>query len=81
MIKRRQFGTKSNLYSKRIKYGKKGKVLLSTSLGYQVHLSDGNNIIAPRRKNLDIRKGNIIIGDIVSLDDNNQIFDISPRKT
>lgn len=59
---------------------KKGKVLLSTSLGYQVHLSDGNNIIAPRRKNLDIRKGNIIIGDIVSLDDNNQIFDISPRK-
>lgn len=53
---------------------------MSTSLGYQVHLSDGNNIIAPRRKNLDIRKGNIIIGDIVSLDDNNQIFDISPRK-
>ena len=60
---------------------RKGKVLLSTSLGYQVHLSDGNNIIAPRRKNLDIRKGNIIIGDIVSLDDNTKYLIYRQEKT
>lgn len=57
-----------------------GKVLLSTSLGFQVHFASGREVIAPRRKNLDVKKGNIIIGDEVILDEDNQIKDILPRK-
>lgn len=58
---------------------KVGKVLLSTSLGYRVHLTDGSEILASRRKNLDIKKGSIIIGDMVELDDDGLIADILPR--
>lgn len=58
----------------------KGKVLLSTSLGFKVHFPSGKEVMAPRRKNLDIKKGSILIGDEVLLDDHDQIKDILPRR-
>lgn len=59
---------------------KTGKVLLSTSLGYKVHLADGAEILSSRRKTLDIKKGNIVIGEVVQLDEMGLICDILPRK-
>lgn len=59
---------------------RKGRILRSTSQGYLVHLEDGSSQVAMRRKNLDVKKGLIWIGDEVTLDGQGQIADILPRK-
>lgn len=58
----------------------KGKVLLSTSLGYQVRLLDGTTLIAPRRKSVEFKNTGIIIGDMVKIDDKGQICEIEERQ-
>lgn len=58
-----------------------GKILLSSSLGYTVHLNDGTEVLAKRRKGRDIKDGTPMIGDDVELDEMGQIQRFLPRKS
>ncbi len=58
---------------------RRGRITHSSSLGYEVYLDDGSVIRAKRRKGRDVKDGLPMIGDIVIVDDQDQIDSFLPR--
>ena len=58
---------------------RRGRITHSSSLGYEVYLDDGTVIRAKRRRGRDVKDGLPMIGDIVNVDDQDQIDSFQPR--
>ena len=58
---------------------RRGRITGSSSLGYQVYLDDGSIVRGMRRKGRDVKDGLPMIGDVVLLDDQDQIVSFLPR--
>ncbi len=58
---------------------RRGRITHSSSLGYEVYLESGEVIRAKRRKGRDTRDGLPMIGDLVEIDDSDQIVRFLPR--